>query len=230
MRIVSAIKADIKFQIKQGFYTVYIVLTLIYMLIVHQIPEKMSRFVVPIVVYFDPTIVGFFFIGGIVMLEKSQGILNYLVVTPLRSREYLMAKAISLTLLAMSASGLIVWMTYEGKVYWLLLMISIGISSFLFTLYGFLVATKCKSINEYFVRMLPYMLAMVLPCFLLLVKTPYDWIFNIFPSVAGLKLIYGAFLGISWWETGINLLYLGILSKYCLNYVNNKIFGGEFSE
>ncbi|MCX8055940.1 MAG: ABC transporter permease, partial [Ignavibacteria bacterium] len=77
MRIISALKADIKFQAKQGFYSVYILLTLVYMIILEQVPNKYQNIVVPLVVFSDPTIVGFFFIGGIVMLEKVQGVLDY---------------------------------------------------------------------------------------------------------------------------------------------------------
>jgi fluoroquinolone transport system permease protein len=230
MRITNAIKADVKFQVKQGFYAVYVIITLIYMLVIYQLPDHMGQIVVPLIIYFDPSIVGFFFIGGIVMLEKAQGVLDYLVVTPLRSKEYLMAKAISLTLLAIVASSVITLVTYRGSVQWILLIVGIGVSSLLFTLYGFFVAAKCKSVNEYFVKMLPYMFFIVLPCFLLLIKTPYSWIFNIFPSVAGLKLIYGAFIGIHWMEATLNLIYLVFITVFCLHSVDKIIFGGGFGE
>ncbi len=72
MRITNAIKADVKFQVKQGFYAVYVIITLIYMLIIYQLPDHMGEIVVPLIIYFDPSIVGFFFIGGIVMLEKRK--------------------------------------------------------------------------------------------------------------------------------------------------------------
>lgn len=230
MRITNAIKADVIFQVKQGFYAVYVFLTLIYMLIIYQLPEHIGAMAVPIIIYFDPSIVGFFFIGGIVMLEKAQGVLDYLVVTPLRSKEYLMAKAISLTVLAIVASSMITLMTYRSAVHWLLLILGIGLSSLLFTLYGFFVAAKCKSVNEYFVKMLPYMLLIVLPCFLMLIETPYRWIFNIFPSVAGLKVVYGAFIGIHWAEATLNIIYLLIITVFCLYSVDKKIFGGGFDE
>jgi fluoroquinolone transport system permease protein len=230
MRIVNAIKADVKFQVKQGFYAVYIIITLIYMLIIYQLPEQMGKMLVPLIIYFDPSIVGFFFIGGIVMLEKSQGVLDYLVVTPLRSKEYLMAKAISLTVLAIVASSVIALVTYKEAVHWPLLILGIGMSSLLFTLYGFFVAAKCKSVNEYFVKMIPYMFLIVLPCFLMFIESPYSWIFNIFPSVAGLKVVYGAFIGIHWVEAVLNLIYLLLVTILCLHSVDTKIFGGGFGE
>ncbi len=230
IRMLNAIKADVTFQLKQGFYLVYILLTIIYMLIVHQLPEHMRIVVVPIVIFFDPSIVGFFFIGGIVMLEKTQGILDFLIVTPLRSKEYLMAKAISMAMLAILASCAITLVAYQDEVRWSLLILGIGISALIFTLYGFFVAAKCKSLNAYFIKMIPYMLLIVLPCLLLLVQTPFDWVFSVFPSVAGIRIVYGAFTGMHWLEAGLHLIYLSIITRVCLHIVDKKIFGGSYGE
>ena len=230
MRMINAIKADVKFQFRQGFYVVYAILTLIYMLVIHQIPESMKISVVPLVIYCDPTIVGFFFIGGIIMLEKNQGILEYLIVTPLRPKEYLMAKIISLTILAVIASIVITITTYGGEINWMLFILSVIISSFFFTLYGFFVAAKSKSINEYFIKMIPYVLFIAVPCFSFLINMPHHWVFNIFPSVAGLKLIYGSFFEINSIEMILNLLYLSIITVFCFFHVEKKIFGGVTGE
>ncbi|MGM0652168.1 MAG: ABC transporter permease, partial [Bacillota bacterium] len=85
MRIVNALKADVSFQFKQGFYLVYILLTLIYMVILGVLPVEWKSTIIPLVLFSDPSMVGFFFIGALVMLEKVQGVLQYVVVTPLRS-------------------------------------------------------------------------------------------------------------------------------------------------
>ncbi len=206
-RMAYALRADIIFQWKQGFYYVYIFITLTYMMIVRQLPESIARIGIPLIVFSDPSLVGFFFIGGIVMLEKVQGILQYLVVTPLRPREYLVAKVLSLALLAEVAGFAIALTTSIGTFNYLLLFLGILLCSMFFTLYGFLAVAGCDTVNQYFIRMIPYMLLIILPCFSI-IGFPYGWIFDIFPSVAGLKVVYGAFHGI---ETFPMLLYLVIL-------------------
>ena len=42
----------------------------------------------------------FVFLAGLLLIEKGQGTLEGLIVTPLRSSEYLLAKILSLTVLA----------------------------------------------------------------------------------------------------------------------------------
>ena len=211
MRVWRALKADMKFQFKQGFYTVYVFLTLIYMVIIIQLPKNIVSIAVPLVVFTDPSVVGFFFIGGIIMLEKVQGVIQYIVVTPLTSKEYLAAKIISLSLLAEAAGITITAVTYKGNISWVLLVLGILLSSVFFTLYGFIIAAGCNTVNEYFIKMIPYMLVIVFPCFSL-IGFHNSWLFNIFPSVAGIKLVFGAFHGVSMFEAISYIIYLLIFN------------------
>ena len=220
MRILKALKADIMFQFKQGFYFVYIALTIAYMIVIGQLPTAMGRIAVPLVVFSDPSVVGFFFIGGIIMLEKIQGILQYIVVTPLRTKEYLLSKVISLAVLSEFAGFAIAFATYEGKFNMLLLFIAILLTSSIFTLYGFIVAAGCNTINQYFVKMVPYMLVLIIPC-LLLIKYPYSIWLDLFPSVTGLKLIFGCFHGIGILTVGIYTIYLVVVNLILFKFVEN---------
>jgi fluoroquinolone transport system permease protein len=70
--------------------------------------------------------------------------------------------------------------------------------------------------------MIPYLLLIVLPCFSL-TGFPFAWIFNIFPSVAGLKLIYGAFNGLDFFSTAGFLTYLLVANLAIARYVE-KLF------
>jgi len=220
VRLLNALRADIRFQFKQGFYLVYLLLTLVYMIILSRFPAELKNIAVPLTVFSDPSMVGFFFIGAIVMLEKVQGVLQYVSVTPLRSIEYLLAKAISLTLVALSAGIMITLVSYSEPLNWLLLITGITLTSTFFVLYGFIAAANCTTMNQYFIKMIPYMLLIVLPCFSL-IEFPYSRFFIVFPSVAGLHLVYGAFNGIgnikALWLTaymaGANLLLLLYVEK-----------------
>ncbi len=231
MRFLGALKTDIKFQFNQGFYLLYMLMTLVYMLIVIKVPVNMKMIVVPLIIYTDPSFVGFFFIGGIVMLEKQQGVLNYIVITPLRSKEYLLSKVISLAILGVTAAIIIVFFTYDGIVKWITLIVGMLLTSIFFTLYGFIVAASCKTINEYFIKMIPYMLLIIFPCFSV-IGFKYEFIFSVVPSVAGLKLIIGAFNNIGNKESLLYISFLlvaNILMFFKVNNVfNNRIaYGGE---
>ncbi len=222
MRVVNALKADVRFQFKQGFYLVYILLTLIYMVILGKLPQEWKSTVIPLVLFSDPSMVGFFFIGALVMLEKVQGVIQYVVVTPLRSLEYLLAKVVSLTILAIAATIMITLATYGYQLNWFLLILAVILTSSFFVFYGFIVAVRCTTLNQYFIRMIPYLLLIVLPCFSL-IGFPYAWLFNIFPSVAGLKLVYGAFNGIDFLSAAAYAVYLLAANLAIARYVE-KIF------
>jgi len=75
MRLRHAILADIRFQIKHGFYLVYVIITIMYLIILSFLPENILSVALPVVVFSDPSVLGLFFIGGIILLEKGQGAL-----------------------------------------------------------------------------------------------------------------------------------------------------------
>jgi fluoroquinolone transport system permease protein len=231
LRILSAIKSDIMFQVKQGFYTVYIILTIMYMILMSLLPTKISNIAVPLIVFSDPSVLGFFFIGGIVMLEKVQGVLLYILVTPLRTKEYLISKVLSLSLLAVAAGVAITFVSHKQNVNWILLILGIFLTSVFFTLFGFLVAAGCRTISQYFIKAIPYSLLLIIPCFSA-VGFKYSWAFNIIPSVAGLKLVLSVFNIIPMAETIFCIALLVLANFIMLHYVERIfniriVYGGE---
>ena len=211
MRLIGAIKSDLRFQYKHGFYAVYTLITVLYIIIMHKIPGGLIKdYAGALIVFSDPAMLGFFFIGGIIMLEKQQGVIDYLAVTPLSPEEYITAKLATLGFLSICAAVVITLTTHAAGVNWLILLLAIASVSVFFTLYGFLVAAGCRTINQYFLRMIPFLLLIILPCFAVL-EFPYSWVFNVLPNVAGVKLTIGAFIGISWQET---LFYITVISVW----------------
>lgn len=59
-RIYTAIKADIIFQIKQGFYFIYLILGLLYLVLLSQFDTSVVKVMLPIIVYIDPSVLGLF--------------------------------------------------------------------------------------------------------------------------------------------------------------------------
>ncbi len=217
MRLLYAVLADMRFQIKQGFYLVYAIITAMYLLIMSFLPDDILALALPLVVFSDPSVLGLFFIGGIILLEKGQGVLMVLVVSPLRSREYILAKVISLAMVSVLAALAITYFSHYPTVNWWLLILSTILTSGIFTLLGIMINAGCNTVNQYMLKTIPYMLLFILPCFALL-GFPYSDFFVIFPSVAALKLMLGAYRGIS----GFELTALGIY-LFAINYVLLKL-------
>lgn len=226
MRLLHAVWADMRFQIKQGFYLVYVMITIMYLIILSFLPPDALSIALPLVVYSDPSVLGLFFIGGIVMLEKVQGVLSVLVVSPLRTVEYILAKVISLAFVSVLAAFAITGFSHSESVNWFLLFVSTVLTSGLFTMSGIMINADCQTVNQYMLKTIPYMLLFVLPCFTL-IGFPYSWVFSIVPSVAALRLMLGAYMGIPWYEAvglivyliGMNYLFL----RWTIRVFENKI-------
>lgn len=211
MRLLHAVLADIRFQIKQGFYFVYVLITAMYLVIMSFLPEEILSIALPLVVFSDPSVLGLFFIGGIILMEKGQGILNVLVVSPLRSWEYVLSKVVSLALVSVLVALAITFFSGFQNVNWFILIISTILTSGIFTLLGIMINAGCNNVNQYLLKTIPYMLLFTLPCFALL-GFPYSEFFTIFPSVAALKLMLGAYHGIAWMEAMMLTAYLLIVN------------------
>ncbi|MBN2763282.1 MAG: hypothetical protein JXR41_09345 [Bacteroidales bacterium] len=192
---------------KQGFYLVYVLITIIYLILLSFLPKDVLSIALPLVVFSDPSVLGLFFIGGIIMLEKSQGILSVLVVSPLRTFEYVLSKVISLALVSVLAAFALTGFSNYENVNWLLLFLSTILTSGIFTLCGIIINAGCQTVNQYLIKTIPYMLIFVLPCFSL-IGFPGSVLFTIVPSVAALRLMLGAYTGIPLFEAAALIIYL----------------------
>jgi len=203
-RTLSAFKADMIFQAKQGFLIVYLAVAIIYIIILSQLPDSILTYAVPIIIFTDPSILGLIFIGGILMLEKEQGITNSLAVTPLRFYEYIVSKIISLGMLSLIIGLVISLASYSAHVNYLIVVAVILLVSMFFTLLGYIIAESCSSVNQFILKAVPFITLFIIPCFSLI---GFKWseVFYIIPSVSALKLMIGAYVGIS------PLLALGII-------------------
>lgn len=222
MRMLNAIKSDIWFQFKQGFYFIYIIITIFYLIILSCLPENISRIGVPFIVFTDPSVLGLFFIGGIIMLEKLQGVIHLLVVTPIRINEYLLSKIISLSIISTLVGLVITLVSYKENVNWFVLILALLLTSCFFTLMGFLIGAGCHTINQYFVKMIPYMLLLILPCFSI-IGFPYGYLLTTVPSTAALRLLLGTYYGMPIYETVGLIIYLTVINYITFSYVK-KVF------
>ncbi|MBP1677249.1 MAG: transporter [Bacteroidetes bacterium] len=212
MRTLNALRADMRFQFKQGFYLVYVAIVVMYLIILHYLPTNILGIALPLVVYSDPSVLGMFFIGGIIMLEKGQGLLQVFTVTPLRTAEYLIAKVLSLAIVSVLATIALTVFSAHNEVNWLLVIFATVLTSGIFTLCGVLISAGCRNVNQYLLKTIPYMLLFVLPCFSLIWFPSGSW-FCAVPSVAALRLMLGAFTNdISILESGLLLVYLIVMN------------------
>jgi fluoroquinolone transport system permease protein len=201
------IKQDVRFQARHGFYIVYVFVSLFYILILRCMPLDVRKYAAPVIVLMDPAAVGFFIIGAGVLLERSQGVLDPLFVTPIRLRHYIWSKALTLAFLGfvsgeavMAGSFGISGMTWLG---------SIGLYAIavIMSLFGLALAVRARTVNIFFIQASFVMIVLLLPLltYFHLASIPFA---SVLPTAAALCLLSIRLESLSWMEgaaIGINL-------------------------
>ena len=153
---------DIRFQWKYGFYFLYLVLTLLYLMILQLLPSAWKPKVAMLLVFSDPAAMGLFFMGAIIQLEKGAHTLQSLSVSPVRSHEYVLSKLFSLGLLAtlvalcLATAGKLL----DHPMHFILVVFA---GSCIFSSIGMMIATKTETLNQFIVATIPMELVINLP-------------------------------------------------------------------
>ena len=95
MRFRQLILWDMRFQARYGFYLLYGFLTVLYVVLLLSLPQAWKENAAAMLIFSDPAAMGLFFIGAIVLLEKSQRVTSFFGVSPLRALEYVGSKVLS---------------------------------------------------------------------------------------------------------------------------------------
>ena len=208
-RLNACIRGDLLLQVKYGFYAVYAILTVLYILLLKRLPDQVLDMAVPLIIFTDPSLLGFYFIGALILLEKGENTLECLIATPLRIWEYLVSKMISLTMLALLAGTIIAIFSKGKEVNYFLLFGGILLTSFLFILIGFMAVAKFRTVNEYMMTSVLYMMVLCLPLldFFGIVQSPF---FYLLPTQASLLLIRGAFQPVGIWNILYAIVFLAV--------------------
>lgn len=195
-RLIFTIQKDFVLQVRYKLVAVSVVIVAVFGGILSILPMGIlpaQGILVPFFLLTNLMITTFYFMCGLVLLEKGEGLLSAIVVTPLRGGEYLAAKAISLTLLGTAESLALVIFIFGMDANWLLLLLGVVLSGGLFALLGFIAIVKYDSINEF---LLPSVLMVT---FLMVPLAPHlglldSWLLYLHPLEPGMALMRAAYL------------------------------------
>lgn len=148
-RLWGTLVNDIRLQWRNGFYYATGVMLAVFVLLLVQAPREDVRFLLPAVIVNNIIVNGFFFVAGLVLLEKSEESLQAQVVTPLRPVEYVASKALSLTLLSIIENGLLAYLAMGGAVSPGWLLWGIGTGTCFFMLCGLITVVRYDALNAF---------------------------------------------------------------------------------
>lgn len=212
-RLVSTMGHDVRLQLRNGFYAAVAFLVAVFFIVLSQLPEFDWAPILPPFLLGNLAMATFFFMAGLVLLEKGEGTLEAQVVSPLTTREYLGSKLVTLTGLSLAESALIVIIAKGFAVNWAPLLLGVAMAAALYTLFGFAAVVRYRSINELLFPTMVWVTLFSLPIlhYADVWSTPLMYAH---PFQAPLVLMAGASRDLAAWEwaygLGCSALWIGL--------------------
>lgn len=189
MRVRNLILGEFRFLIKYGILALYGVFTVIYICLLAAIPLSAKSTTGTILIFTDPAAMGLFFMGAVMLLEKSQRVESSLGVSPITVGEYILAKVLPMMTVG-TAVGLILSL-FAGNGHIVLAVAGVALSSVLFSLCGLWVGANIQSLNSFMIATVPFEIVLCVPPILYLFGVIKSKLWLIHPGVAAISLIKG---------------------------------------
>lgn len=222
MRLLKLIKGDLFFLARYGLFLVYAVFIVVYLVMLHYIPGETGTFVMKLLVFSDPAAMGLFFMGAVVLLEKSQRVNCSLAVSPVTVSEYIASKAAAF-LIAGVAVGLIIAFG-SGRSLNLAGITGIAGGSLIFSMGGLFVASKTRSLNQFIILSLPVEIFVSTPGFLAAFGKLSSPLWLMHPGVASMSLLFRELGTVQFLLSVLSLLAWAVIAFAVTNKAVAKMF------
>lgn len=198
-RLWPTIQLDVALQAKSNLYSIGVCIavamgfSLRYLFEPHQLPVAMTAFFV--LALGGTTMM---FGASMLLLEKSQGTLSALRITPIRSRDYISSKVLTLTTFA-TAESAIAFLIAGAPTPQAPFLLALGLCSLgaMYALVGLWLAVPHQSVTQFlFPGAALASIVLQLPVLSLWGLGP-DWLWWLIPTTGPMQLIHGGLSGIS---------------------------------
>lgn len=164
--ILHALRWDVIVQARNGFYWASVFLIIVISALLLAVPETARAnpaVWVPAILVINLQITTFFFVAGLMLLERDEGTLNALAVSPLSPSGYLAMRTLSLTGLAAAETIAIVWIGFGAGGSWPLILAGTAALGVIYTGFGAAIATRYESVNALLLPASAFVALLLLP-------------------------------------------------------------------
>ncbi|RPA68011.1 ABC transporter permease [Cyclobacteriaceae bacterium YHN15] len=140
-----------------------------------------------LVIFNDPALLGFLFIGVMVLFEKNENTLEVLAVTPIKTSNYILSKSIALTIISLFCCYAMVIAGYGLDFNFIHFTTGTILTTFIFSMLGFVAVAGQSTFNKYILRALGIILLLSLPFLGYFEMVPKIW-FVLFPTQPAIDL------------------------------------------
>lgn len=143
------VRTDLRLQVRYGVYAAYAFVAVAYIVLLRSLSPEPRLLVLPPLLLSEAGVIGFFFAGTVLHLERSDGVLSALAVTPLRSGRYLASKMASLALLSALVALVIAAAAVGATIRAPLLALAAALTTALFVAGGLAAAAWFRSLDGF---------------------------------------------------------------------------------
>ncbi len=198
-RLWSFMRLDWRLQQRYGFLYAAVFMALVWIAVLRSLRPGALAAAVPFVVFVDLAVVGFYFMAGSLLFEKGEGTLTALLTSPLRFREFLAARLVTLTLLAMIISFAVALGSRSPHFNTVLFASGVILCAMINLLAGVYAVAPYDSISRFMIPSQLYVVVLYLPLIPF-----FGWwrspAFYLIPTHGSLLLLQGAFTFIHPWQ------------------------------
>ncbi|HSJ68378.1 MAG TPA: ABC transporter permease [Anditalea sp.] len=173
--------------------SISIFLTAVYVLLFKALSSfgQIEKFLV-LIIFNDPALLGFLFIGVMVLFEKNENTMEALAVTPMKLSHYIISKSFALTTISICCCSAMVIAAYGLNINWVHFISAATLTTLIFSFLGFGVVAGESSFNDYILKAIGVILLLSVPFLGYFEIVLIDW-FILFPSYPGILLFDFAF-------------------------------------
>ncbi|MBL1420805.1 MAG: hypothetical protein COC24_009880 [Alphaproteobacteria bacterium] len=208
-RLMNEIKTGMVVQFRNGLYHVGIGVGVLVAIVVSQLISanilSLTMVGIMLLIIGGSTLL---YVAAILMFERDEDTISATIVSPLTIAEYIVAKTVSLTILAtlesfVSFGGALVIMYFQGVEFEipnvLILIISLFAICIIFVLMGIILAVRYKSITDFIMPMAVVIIFLQIPIFYFVDFTD-TWLLLLFPVSPPTMMMLGAFGQMQNWQ------------------------------
>lgn len=192
-RATAALRNDVRLQWRQGFWAAAGFVAALAMIGLAYVPRDVRVVLLPPVILSNLAVGTFYFVAALVLLERADGSLDALAVSPLRPREYLLAKVGSLALLGIAEHLAIVLIGHGTRFAPGALLTGIVIGATTYVLIGLIAVLPYEAMNTFLLPSMAWVTFLSLPYlhYFELVPQPWRallWLHPLQPSLTWLRI------------------------------------------
>jgi fluoroquinolone transport system permease protein len=147
--LIKLILWEFRLAARHQILAVTIFMTFAYMAVLLYFRNAEIKELVLFLIFSDPSMLGFIFIGAMVLFEKNANTLSAIAVSPIKNWQYLWSKGIVFSVIALAISIVMIKTGYSSRVNYFFLALAVIGTSLFFAFLGFIAVIRVKTFNQY---------------------------------------------------------------------------------